>query len=104
MKNDNTRCTGRERIVYLNIIAEKDKAIAEKEAEKAAVIAEKNAVINYYKRAAEQATRSKHRALNRQDEQRKDIIAWAILALCIAGAVWLGGAAIHTFCLWASGR
>lgn len=103
-KNDTQRCSGRERIRYLNIIAEKDKEIAGIKNDCRQKLAEKNAVIDYYRRAAEQATRSKHRALNRQGEQRKDVIAWAVLALCVAGAVWLTGAAVHTFILWASGR
>ena len=91
------RCSGRERIRYLNIIAEK-------EAEKAAIIAEKNAVIDYYRRAAETATRTKHRALDNRNEQRRDIIAWGVFAVCAALAVWLTGAAVHEFILWASGR
>lgn len=97
VKNDNTRCSGRERIKYLNIIAQK-------EAEKAAIIAEKNAVIEYYRRSAEQATRSKHRALDNRSEQRRDIIAWGIFAVSVALAIWLTGAAAHEFILWASGR
>lgn len=97
MKSNITKPTCRERLFYLN-------KIAEKEAEKAAVIVEKDEVIDYYRRAAELATRSKHRALNRQDEQRKDLIAYGVLAVCAALALWLAGAAIHTFLLWASGR
>lgn len=97
MKSDSTKPTCRERLFYLN-------KIAEKEAEKAAIIAEKNAVIDYYRRTAEQATRSKHRALDRRDEQRKDIIAWGIFAVSVALSIWLMGAAVHEFILWANGR
>lgn len=97
MKSNITKPTCRERLFYLN-------KIAEKEAEKAAVIVEKDEVIDYYRRTAEQATRSKHRALDRRDEQRKDIIAWGICIACIAFAVWLGGVAVHEILLWASGR
>lgn len=97
MSNEKTKMNQRERLFYLN-------KIAEKEAEKAAIIAEKNAVIDYYRRAAEQATRSKHRALDHRDEQRRDIVAWGVFAVGVALALWLGGAAIHTFLLWASGR
>jgi hypothetical protein len=97
MKSDSTKPTCRERLLYLN-------KIAEKEAEKAAVIAEKDEIIRYFRRAAEMATRSKHRALNRRDEQRKDMIAYAVCAALVAFAVWLGGTAIHTFLLWASGQ
>ena len=96
MKNIN-KLNCRQVMYYLNIIAEKEQ-------EHARELAEKDEVIDYYRRAAEQATRSKHRALDRRDEQRKDIIAWGICIACIAFAVWLGGTAIHTFLLWASGR
>lgn len=97
VSNERTKMNQRERLFYLN-------KIAEKEAEKAAVIAEKDEIIRYFRRAAEMATRSKHRALNRQDEQRKDIIAWGICIACIAFAVWLGGTTVHEIILWASGR
>ena len=96
MKNIN-KLNCRQVMYYLNIIAEKEQ-------EKAAAIAEKDEVIAYYRRAAEQATRSKHRALDRRDEQRKDIIAWGICIACIAFAVWLGGTTVHEIILWASGR
>lgn len=96
MKNIN-KLNCRQVMYYLNIIAEKEQ-------EKAAAIAEKDEVIDYYRRAAEQATRSKHRALDHRDEQRRDIIAWGVFAVGVALALWLGGAAIHTFLLWASGR
>ena len=96
MKNAN-KLNCRDKMFYMNIIAQK-------EAEKAAIIAEKDETIDYYRRAAEMATRSKHRALNRQDEQRKDIIAYGIFAVGVALSLWLAGAAIHTFLLWASGR
>lgn len=97
MKSDSTKPTCRERLFYLN-------KIAEKEAEKAAVIVEKDEVIDYYRRTAEQATRSKHRALDNRSEQRRDIIAWGIFAVSVALAIWLTGAAVHEFILWASGR
>lgn len=96
MKNA-SKLNCRDKMFYMNIIAQK-------EAEKAAIIAEKDETIDYYRRAAEMATRSKHRALSRQDEQRKDIIAYGIFAVGVALSLWLAGAAIHTFLLWASGR
>lgn len=96
MKNA-SKLNCRDKMFYMNIIAQK-------EAEKAAIIAEKNAVIDYYRRAVEMATRSKHRALDRRDEQRKDIIAWGICIALVAFALWLGGTAVHEILLWASGR
>lgn len=97
MKSDSTKPTCRERLMYLNIITEI-------RAEHARELAEKDEVIAYYRRAAELATRSKHRALNRQDEQRKDMIAYAVCAALVAFAVWLGGTTVHEIILWASGR
>lgn len=97
MNTEKQKLNCRDKMFFLNIIAQK-------EAEKAAIIAEKNAVIEYYKRAAEMATRSKHRAINRHDEQRKDVIAWGICIACIAFAVWLGAHSVHEILLWASGR
>ena len=96
MKNIN-KLNCRQVMYYLNIIAEKEQ-------EKAAAIAEKNAVIDYYRRTAEQAIRSKHHALDNHSEQRRDIIAWGIFAVSVALAIWLTGAAVHEFILWASGR
>ena len=64
----------------------------------------KDEIIKYYQKAAEQATRSKHRALDRRDEHRKDIICWGILIVCIALSIWIAGMAIHEFLLWASGN
>lgn len=95
--NAQTRLNCGERLMYLNEIAA-TKAACEDE------LRAKDEIIAYYRRAAELATRSKHRALNRQDEQRKDIVAYAVCAAFVAFAIWLGGTAIHTFLLWASGR
>lgn len=86
-----------ERLMYLNEIA----------ATKAACEAElraKDEYIEYYKKAAEQATRSKHRALERRDEHRKDMIVLALLIVGIAAALWIGGLAVHEMILWAQGR
>ena len=96
MKNAN-KLNCRDKMFYMNIIAQKDKEICE-------IIAEKDETIDYYRRAAEMATRSKHRALERRDEQRRDIVAWGIFAVGMALSLWLAGAAIHTFLLWSNGR
>lgn len=95
--NKQTHLNCAERILYLN-------EITQIKAECARELAAKDEVIDYYRRAAELAMRSKHRALNRQDEQRKDMIAHAACVALVAFAIWLGGSAIHTFLLWASGR
>ena len=86
-----------DKMFYLAIIAS-NKAEYEKE------LATKDDIIQYYKRAAEQATRSKHRALDRKEEHRKDMIVLALLIVGIAIAILIGGLAFHEFLLWASGR
>lgn len=96
MKNTN-KLNCRDKLFYLNIIAQK-------EAEKAAALAEKDEMIERYRRAAETATQSKRRALAGRAERRKDIICWGILCFFIVVAALLAVAAGNEFLLWASGR
>lgn len=86
-----------DQIRILNALATRDAANGE-------ICAVKDEVIEGYKRAAEAAIRSKHRALARKEERRKDIFAWAVLTLAIAASVLLIVIAGHEFLLWASGR
>lgn len=78
--------------------------IATMQAAHDAEIRAKDEIIEYYKRAAEMATRSKYRALDRKDEHRKDMIVLALLIVGIAVAILIGGLAIHEFLLWGSGQ
>jgi len=78
--------------------------LATREAAHEAEIRAKDEVIEYYKRAAENATRSKHRALHRRSEQRKDIITAAILMVATGLFTLLTVYAVHEAILWASGR
>lgn len=78
--------------------------IASIQADHEAEIRTKDEIIAYYKRAAEMATRSKYRALNRKDEHRKDMIVLAFLIVGIALAILIGGLALHEFILWGSGQ
>lgn len=64
----------------------------------------KDDVIEYYRRAAENATRSKHRALHRRSEQRKDLITFAVLMVSFALFALLMLFAVHEGIMWASGR
>jgi hypothetical protein len=73
------------------------------EADNAAEIADKDAEIEYYKHAAEIATRSKYRALNSKSERRKDLMAYGAAVLFVVVAVWLAVMSIHEFSLWAGG-
>lgn len=97
----------RDRQAYENIINANrqyyDGVIAQMKAEHAAEIADKEAEIEYYKHAAEIATRSKYRALNSKAERRKDLMAYGAAAIFTVVAVWLAVMALHEFASWAGG-
>ena len=97
----------RDRQVYENIIETNrqyyEDIIAQMKADNAAEIADKDAEIEYYKHAAEIATRSKYRALNSKSERRKDLMAYGAAVIFVVVAVWLGVMALHEFSLWAGG-
>lgn len=80
----NTGLNNRERLKYLNMLAEKDM-------EKAAALAEKDEQIEYWKRAAEQAIRSRRRALYNHSVQVKQFLEYAVCLL-------LGSAAFAAVC------
>lgn len=106
MKNDNTRCTGRERINYLNIIAEKDKAISDLKFEYRRKLAEKDKMISYYRKTAEKATDRKQRAI--RDSERRAKLNFSYAALLIVGMAvipwfcWFVDTALKNFWLWAN--
>lgn len=106
MKNDNTRCSGRERINYLNIIAEKDKAINDLKFECKRKLAEKDKMIAYYRKTAEKATDRKQRAI--RDSERRAKLNFSYAALLIAGMAvipwfcWFVDTALENFWLWAN--
>lgn len=56
----------------------------------------------YFHRAAENAIRSKRRALHRRSEQRKDLITAALLLIGIALFFYFSTLAVHELILWAS--
>lgn len=106
MKNDNTRCSGRERITYLNIIAEKDKAISDIKFDCKRRLAEKDKTIAYYRKVAERATDRKQRAIINAERRAKLNFSYA--ALLIAGMavipwlLWFVDTALKNFWLWAN--
>ena len=106
MKNNTERCTGRERITYLNIIAEKDKAISDIKFDCKHRLAEKDKTIAYYRKAAEQATDRKQRAI--RDSERRAKLNFSYAVLIIAGMavipwlLWLIDTALKSFWLWAN--
>jgi len=95
--NTEKKLNGRERVYLLNIIAEQNAA---HEAE----LAEKDRLIDYYRRTAEIATERRIRERHDRSERRKDIIAWAVLAV-LSGCVALPWAlyALEEFWRWGNG-
>ena len=106
MKNDNTRCSGRERITYLNIIAEKDKAINDLKFECRRKLAEKDKMIAYYRKTAEKATDRKQRAIRDSERRAKLNFSYAVLIISgmavIPWLLWLIDTALKSFWLWAN--
>lgn len=106
MKNDNTRCSGRERITYMNIIAEKDKTINDIKFECKRKLAEKDKMIAYYRKTAEKATDRKQRAI--RDSERRAKLNFSYAALILVGMAvipwlfWFADTALKTFWLWAN--
>lgn len=80
----------RERMMYLNIIAEKDQEIAR-------LKADRDGDIKYYKRAAEYSAESKRRALRSMDERRKDVIAFGICAAFLGFMAYMFALGLATF-------
>lgn len=104
----NERCSGRERITYLNIIAEKDKAINDLKFDCRRKLAEKDKVIDYYRKTAEKATERKQRAIRDSDRRAKLNFSYAALILVgmavIPWLLWLIDTATKSFWMWANGR
>jgi ferric-dicitrate binding protein FerR (iron transport regulator) len=106
MNNDKTRVTGHERMIYCNIIAEKDKQIEDMKFEHRRELAEKDKTIAYYRKTAEQATNRKQRAI--KDAERRTRLNFSYAALLIAGmavipwVLWLIDTALKNFWLWAN--
>lgn len=106
MKNDNTRCSGRERVKYWNIICEKDKKIDDLIFEHRRELAEKNKTIAYYRKIAEQATARKQRAI--RDSERRAKLNFSYVLLLLTGMTvipwlfWFVDLAAKNFWLWAN--
>lgn len=106
MKNQTTRTTGHERMIYLGIIAEKDKQIEDLKFEHRRELAEKDKIIAYYQKTAEQATDRKQRAIRNAERRAKLNLSYAALlitAMCvIPWVLWLIDTALKNFWLWAN--
>lgn len=108
MKNQTTRTTGHERMIYCNIIAEKDKEIDDLKWSHKRELAEKDNIIACYRKAAEQATDRKQRAIRNAERRAKLNLSYALLLIAgmavIPWVLWLCDFAAKNFWLWANGR
>lgn len=106
MSNDKTRVTGHERLIYCNIISEKDKQIEDMTFEHRRENAEKDKVIAYYRKIAEQATDRKQRAIRNAERRAKLNFSYAALILAgmmvIPWLMWIVDQAAKNFWLWAN--
>lgn len=106
MKNDNTRCTGHERVQYWNIIAEKDKEIDDLKQAHKRELREKDKMIAYYAKTAELATNRKKQAIRNSERRAKLNFSYAALILAgmmvIPWVLWLFDGAMKAFWLWAN--
>lgn len=100
MKNTN-KLNNRDKLMYLNIIAEM-------QAEHARELAEKDELIAYYAKSAELAADRKRRAIRNAERRAKLNLSYAALliaAMClIPWALWLVDLCAKEFWLWAQGR
>lgn len=99
MKNETTRVTGHERMIYLNMIAEL-KAEHEKE------LRAKDEMIRYYARTAERATARKKQAIRSAERKAKLNFSYALLLITgmtvIPWLFWFVDLAAKNFWLWAN--
>lgn len=99
MKNETTRVTGHERMIYLNMIAEL-KAEHERE------LRAKDETIRYYAKAAEVATNRKKQAIRSAERRTKLNLSYALLLLTgmmtIPWLFWFIDLAAKEFWLWAN--
>ena len=106
MKNDNTRCTGHERVKYWNIICEKDKEIDDLKWSHRQELAEKDKIIAYYQKTAELATNRKKQAIRNSERRAKLNFSYAALIfagmMVIPWVLWLFDGAMKAFWLWAN--
>ena len=100
MKNTD-KLNNRDKLMYLNIIAEM-------QAEHAKELAEKDELIAYYAKAAELAADRKRRAIRNAERRAKLNLSYAALILAgmavIPWVLWLFDGAMKAFWLWANGR
>ena len=101
MKNETTRVTGHERMIYLNMIAEL-------KAEHAKELRAKDEMIRYYAKTAELATARKKQAIRSAERKAKLNFSYALLLIAgmaiIPWVLWLCDGAMKAFWLWANGR
>lgn len=107
MNTEKKAFTGRDKMWYLAIIAEKDHEIEDLKLEHRLELAEKDKMIEYAMKTAERATERKQRALKDTERRAKLNLSYAALLLAgmlvIPWALWLIDLATKTFWLWTQG-
>lgn len=106
MNNDKTRVTGHERLIYCNIITEKNKEIDDLKWSHRQELAEKDKIIACYRKAAEQATDRKQRAIKDAERRAKLNLSYAALLIAAMTVIpwlfWFIDLALKNFWLWAN--
>jgi ferric-dicitrate binding protein FerR (iron transport regulator) len=106
MNTEKKAFTGRDKMWYLAIIAEKDREIEDLKFEHKRELAEKDKVIEFYRKTAEKATDRKQRAIRNAERRAKLNLSYALLLIAgmavIPWVLWLVDAAFKSFWLWAN--
>ena len=108
MNTEKKAFTGRDKMWYLAIIAEKDREIEDLKLEHRLELAEKDKMIEYAMKTAERATERKQRAIKDTERRAKLNLSYALLLITgmmvIPWVLWLFDGAMKAFWLWANGR
>lgn len=106
MNTEKKAFTGRDKMWYLAIIAEKDREIEGLKLEHKIELAEKDKMIEYAMKAAERATDRKQRAIRDSERRAKLNLSYALLLLTgmtvIPWLFWFVDLAAKNFWLWAN--
>ena len=106
MNTEKKAFTGRDKMWYLAIIAEKDREIEDLKLEQRLEIAEKDKMIEYAMKTAQRATERKQRAIKDTERRAKLNLSYALLLLTgmtvIPWLFWFIDLAAKNFWLWAN--
>jgi hypothetical protein len=106
MNTEKKAFTGRDKMWYLAIIAEKDREIEDLKLEHRLELAEKDKMIEYAMKTAQRATDRKQRAI--RDSERRAKLNFSYAALILVGMAvipwfcWFVDTALKNFWIWAN--